>query len=220
MLGILTKDNQIKANIPNGDRSQYACEKYKFMLEDGAPLISANCCGIMKKAPMHSYAHKSGRVCMTAEMAAESRQRAQKWLQNGCNGFHLKNPKSTPLAFWTEQDILQYIQENHIPIASVYGEIVADQAKSENIEGQLMFTENGIEESKCVLKTTGCKRTGCMFCGYGCHLEKEGEGRFERLKLTHPKIYEWIFKDWEQGGLGYKKVIDWINENGNMNIRY
>lgn len=59
-----------------------------------------------------------------------------------------------------------------------------------------------------------------MFCGYGCYLEKEGEGRFERMKETHPKQYEWIMKDWEEGGLGYKKVIDWLNENGNLHIRY
>ena len=59
-----------------------------------------------------------------------------------------------------------------------------------------------------------------MFCGFGCTQESEGEGRFERMKLTHPKQYEWIMKDWDKGGLGYKKVIDWINENGNLNIRY
>ena len=40
------------------------------------------------------------------------------------------------------------------------------------------------------------------------------------MKETHPKIYEWVFRDWDKGGLGYKKVIDWINKNGNMDIRY
>jgi len=220
MMGILAKNNQIKANIPNKDRSMFACERYKFMLDDGAPVISNKCCAVMKKTPSHKYSRKTGRTCITGEMAEESRQRTQKWIQNGCNGFHLKHPKSTPMAFWTEQDVLQYIKENNIEIASVYGEVVYDEKKSDQLEGQLQFGENGIEESKCFLKTTGCKRTGCMFCGYGCHLEKEGEGRFERMKITHPKIYEWVFKDWENGGLGYKKVIDWINEHGNLNIRY
>lgn len=59
-----------------------------------------------------------------------------------------------------------------------------------------------------------------MFCGYGCHLEKDGEGRFEKMKLTHPKQYEWIMKSWENGGLGYKEIIDWLNENGNLCIKY
>jgi hypothetical protein len=58
-----------------------------------------------------------------------------------------------------------------------------------------------------------------MFCGYGCHLEK-GEGRFERMKKTHPKQYDYIMRPWEQGGLNYKEVIDWINEHGNLNIKY
>jgi len=206
--------------VGNYEKSPYGAKRYKFFLEEGAPNISHKCCHVMKKTPAHNYEKNSGRVCMTAEMASESWLRTQKWLQYGCNMYDGSRPKSTPMAFWTEQDVLQYIKENNIQIASVYGDIVPDESKSENIQGQLEFTENGIEESKCVLKTTGCKRTGCMFCGYGCHLEKEGEGRFERLKVTHPKIYEWIFKDWEQGGLGYKKVIDWLNENGNLNIRY
>ena len=70
------------------------------------------------------------------------------------------------------------------------------------------------------LKTTGCNRTGCMFCGFGCHLEKEGEGRFERMKITHPKVYDYLMRSKEEGGLNYKEIIDWINEHGNMNIRY
>lgn len=40
------------------------------------------------------------------------------------------------------------------------------------------------------------------------------------MKVTHPKTYEWIMKPTEDGGLGYKEVIDWINEHGNLNIRY
>lgn len=217
---MLTKDNQIKANIPNEDRSMFSCERYKFMLADDAPAISNKCCMVMKKTPSHKYSHETGRMCITGEMAEESRQRTQKWIQNGCNGFHLKEPKSTPMAFWTEQDVLQYIKENNIPIASVYGEIVYDEKKSDQLEGQLEFGTTGIEAAKCAFKTTGCKRTGCMFCGFGCTQEAEGEGRFEKMKETHPKQYEWIMRDWDKGGLGYKKVIDWMNENGNLSIKY
>lgn len=220
-LGWLTKDNRVMVNIPNArDRSTYACTRYSFFLQDDAPVISNKCCGVMKKQPTQAYYRKTKRHQITGEMASESRLRLQKWLQHGCNAFDTKKPKSTPLAFWTEQDILQYIKENNIKIASVYGDIVYDEKKSEQLEGQLEFGLNGIEEAKCMLKTTGCKRTGCMFCGFGCTQEAEGEGRFERMKETHPKQYEWIMKDWDKGGLGYKKVIDWINEHGNLNIRY
>ncbi len=59
-----------------------------------------------------------------------------------------------------------------------------------------------------------------MFCGFGCHLDHQGEGRFTALKRTHPKIYDYIMRPWEEGGLNYKEVIDWINEHGDLHIEY
>ncbi len=172
----------------------------------------------MKKSPAKSYAHQTGRHPMTAQMAAESRLRTQKWIQNGCNGFNMKEPISNPMSFWTEQDVLHYIKENNVEICSVYGNVVED---NDELAGQMSFADFGIdtyEDKK--LKTTGCKRTGCIFCGYGCHLEKEGEGRFERMKEMHPKLYDYVMRPTDQGGLGYKEIIDWLNENGNLKIKY
>ena len=40
------------------------------------------------------------------------------------------------------------------------------------------------------------------------------------MKETHPKQYNYIMKPVSDGGLGYKEIIDWINEHGNMNIKY
>ena len=169
----------------------------------------------MKKGIVHKYAKDTGRKGITGQMAEESRLRRQKWIQNGCNGFQMKEPISNPMSFWTEQDVLHYIKENNLTICSVYGDIVRD----EEVDGQMTMADIGIAEDTARLKTTGCDRTGCMFCGFGCHLEK-GQGRFERMKTTHPKQYEYIMKPWSEGGLGYKDVIDWINENGNLHIRY
>ena len=171
----------------------------------------------MKKNPSHKYQKETGRMPITAMMASESRLRTQKWLKQGCNAFDAKKPMSMPMAFWTEQDVLLYIYRNKIHLASVYGEVV----KENGIPGQMDWEDYGLFElERPLLKTTGCDRTGCMFCGFGCHLEKPGEGRFERMKVTHPKQYEYIMKPWDQGGLGYKEVIDWINEHGNLHIRY
>ena len=61
---------------------------------------------------------------MTAQMACESRLRERSWLVNGCNGFEMKSPRSNPMSFWTEQDVLKYIKDFKIPIASVYGNVV------------------------------------------------------------------------------------------------
>lgn len=188
--------------------------------------VSNMCCSVMKKNPVHNYAKQTGRVPMTAQMASESKLRTQQWLKNGCNGFEMKAPISNPLSFWTEQDILLYIKQNNLPICSVYGDIIEDIDGTEEVEGQMTISDiagwedQGIfDAERRPLKTTGCNRTGCMFCGYGCHLEKD-ESRFERMKRTHPKQYDYIMRPWEEGGLNYKQIIDWINEHGNLNIRY
>ena len=133
MLGMLTKEQTIAVNIPNGSRSNYNQEKYKYFLEADFD-ISNQCCNVMKKNPAHKYHKETGRNPITAQMASESRLRTQKWLKSGCNGFDLKIPTSNPMSFWTEQDVLLYIKMNNLPICSVYGEVVEDL---EEIEGQM-----------------------------------------------------------------------------------
>ena len=199
----------------SGNKSAYNCEKWAFMLD--APFeVNDKCCAVMKKKPTKQYERETGKVPMLAMMAEESRLREQKWIKTGCNAFLSKRPQSNPMAFWTEQDVLKYIKKNDIEICSVYGDIVEDN----EIPGQMTWGDYIDFDVGEKLKTTGCKRTGCMFCGYGCHLEKHGEGRFERMKKTHPKQYDYIMRPWEQGGLNYKEVIDWMNEHGNLSIIY
>lgn len=235
----------------DGSVSKYCMPHYKFFLE--APFnLSASCCRIMKKSPVHSYGRKTHKKPMTAQMASESRLRTAQWLRNGCNGFEMTSPISNPMSFWTEQDVLLYIELNkdrmcrdrinchekvmwygsrivsretgatiesieyYRPICSVYGDIVTEPSDCD-----YEFTERSeiFDKDRPLLKTTGLSRTGCMFCGYGCHLEKSPT-RFERMKETHPKQYAYIMKPVEEGGLGYKDVIDWINQHGNMDIKY
>ena len=179
--------------------------------------IDDRCCDIMKKQPAHEYSKKNGIYFMTAEMACESKKRTDKWLQNGCNGFDLKNPKSTPMAFWTEQDVHEYIYKNNLPVAEPYGKVI-------ETECQLTF-----DGDQCKYETTGCNRTGCMFCAFGLHLEK-GKTRFQLLKETHPKQYEYCINGGEfvngiwqpnKKGLGLGYVFDEINKiYGEDFIRY
>ncbi len=51
-----------------------------------------------------------------------------------------------------------------------------------------------------------------MFCMYGCHLHKVNN--FQRMKITHPKIYDFCIR--EDNGLGLGKVLDYI---GGLSIR-
>nr|DAH66895.1 MAG TPA: phosphoadenosine-phosphosulfate reductase [Caudoviricetes sp.] len=225
MIGMLTtdKENPIKENPTREEKSSFSQEKYKFMLESPFD-ISNKCCTVMKKKPLHEYHRKTGRNPITATMASESKLRTQKWLQNGCNGFNLKIPTSNPMSFWTEQDVLLYIKINNLPICSVYGDVVIDYDAEGSANGQMDLSELSadyglFDTGNRPLKTTGCSRTGCVLCGFGCHLEKPGEGRFERLKETHPGMYK-LLDVIENNGVTYREAIDWINEHGNMNIRY
>lgn len=212
MLAGVFKDKQ-------GGKSMFNKERYQFAV-DSPFLISDQCCRIMKKTPAHEYAKETGRNPMTAQMASESKIRTQKWLMNGCNGFNLKQPTSNPMSFWNEQDVLLYIKMNHIPIASVYGEIVAEEdgyiVPDEMLQ---MYADAEMLDYDLCLRTTGCRRTGCIFCLFGIQSEKE-PNRLQQLKESHPKMYEWMMKPEEEGGLGYKDKIDWINEHGNFHIKY
>ena len=84
---------------------------------------------------------------------------------------------------------MRYLKECDVPYCHVYGEIVEDK------DGKLY--------------TTGCSRTGCMFCMFGAHREKS-PNRFQRMKETHPQIYSYCMKPMDEGGLGLAEVLDFI----------
>ena len=75
-----------------------------------------------------------------------------------------------------------------------------------------------LDTQKPPLKTTGCNRTGCMMCGFGCHMEKPGEGRFELLKESHQKMYG-LLDIIKNSGYTMREAIEWTNEHGNLNIK-
>ena len=244
----MKKGKATAENIPSKpDRSMFSCERYQFFLD--APFeISQHCCSVMKKAPAKAYSKRTKRQPMTAEMASESRLRTQIWLKQGCNAFDSKKPKSMPLSFWTEADILYYIYlhgdemiearkrafeaenpdftESELAeiyangewgaICSVYGDII----KENEVDGQIDWEDFGLfDMGRPQLKTTGAGRTGCFACLFGIQLEKE-PNRLQRMKVTHPKLYKWLMKPEEEGGMGYKDKIDWINEHGGFHIKY
>ena len=216
-----TKDNPIQVNIPDKDRSAFSQVKWKFLLF--APFEICNlCCNVMKKNPSHDYNKKSGRHPMTAQMADESRLRTQKWLKSGCNGFDLKNPISNPMAFWLESDVLEYVKTYGIELASVYGEVVRDNG----MDGQMSLFDFGLCGECGELKTTGCRRTGCIFCAYGAHHEKY-PNRFESLSETHPNLFDYCMRGGEfvdglwkpdSKGLGMWFPIKWMAVHGGISI--
>ena len=207
--GVQLRKIRGELRTPSGDLSPYNCTKYSFLLD--APFeISQKCCAVMKKRPSETYGKKTGRKPMLATMACESRLRESNWIRHGCNAFDSKQPKSQPMSFWTEQDILHYIKQYSVPYCPVYGEIRVKQSPDDTVNGQLNLIDRLCDYTqKDKLETTGCNRTGCMFCMFGCHLEKE-PNRFQRMKITHPKQYAYCMKPVEEGGLGLDSVLSYL----------
>jgi len=174
-----------------------------------------------EKKPTKRYEKVTQRKPIIGTLASESLLRKTAWIKNGCNAFGAKRKTSQPLSFWTDQDILHYIKEYNVPYCSVYGNIVIDEkVDGENVlEGQINLIDYlGDYSEEDRLATTGCDRTGCIFCMFGCHLEKE-PNRFQRLKETHPRQYEYCINGGEyvdgkwqpsKEGLGLGKVLDYI----------
>lgn len=156
--------------------------KWKFLLESDIP-ISHMCCDVMKKHPVKNYEKEKCIHPIIGTMACESELRKTSWKISGCNAFNSKRPTSQPMSFWTEQDVLEYIQRFNIAYASVYGDII---------------------EVKGKYKTTGVDRTGCMFCCYGIQCSKS-PNKFEQMKITHPKQYDYCINKLEIG-----KILDFI----------
>ncbi len=144
-------------------------KKWHYLIN--APFkCSEQCCTMLKKSPIYKYNKVSNKKAFVGTMASDSNMRKQGYLKKGCNSFRVKNPVSTPLAFWKECDIWEYLKEFDVPYSIIYD--------------------------------MGEKRTGCMFCMFGVHLEK-GENRFQRMKRMHPKQYNYCINK-----LGIGKVLD------------
>lgn len=162
-------------------------KRWRFLLD--APFkIGDGCCLEMKEAPLARYGQAGQLVPYVGLLASESRRRTDAWLKVGCNAFEGKRARSAPLSIWNEDDILRYIYEYKLPIASVYG---------------------AVEKTEKGFRTTGLERTGCMFCLFGCHLEDE-PNRIQQMAASHPKQYEYCLRDSEAGGLGLRRVMEFI----------
>lgn len=169
----------------DGSSSVFA-ERFKrwAFLADAPFLVSDQCCQVMKEKPLDRFRKETGLQPIIGTMACESRRRQKAYLDTGCNAFTKSKPSSQPMSFWMEQDVLQYLKMTGIPYASgIYGDIIEEKGK---------------------LTTTGAKRTGCMFCMFGVHLEKS-PNRFEKMALTHPKQHDYCINR-----LGCGKVLDYI----------
>lgn len=74
------------------------------------------------------------------------------------------------------------------------------------------------DEKTGLLYLTGEQRTGCKLCLFGCQFKDRGE-QFTRLAETEPQTVEFAMRPKEEKGLGYKEVLDYINQNCKCKIK-
>lgn len=121
--------------------------------------FSDKCCFYLKKHPIFEYQKQTGRVPFIGTMACESIARKRAISRTGCNVY------SSQLKETKSQ-----------PISFWFNEDVWAYIKMNNLEYSKIYD-------------LGEKRTGCMFCMFGAHLEEE-PNRFQRMKKSHPKQYK------------------------------
>lgn len=161
-----SKSEKLRKLRIEGRNGRFKISKKWLYLIDAPFKISNECCNVMKKSVAKKFEKESKLKPMIATMAEESNLRMEMYMRGDCNEYSAKRPISKPMSFWTEKDVLDYIQRYNLEIASVYGEI-----------------KDG--------KLTGVSRTGCMFCMYGLHLQGNNN-KFEQMKVTHPKLHDYI----------------------------
>lgn len=108
-----------------GIKSDGTHNKLGEISEVWKPLISASfkvsdaCCRILKKEPLRR-AQKLYGPPFIGTRAQESKQRELSYKSTGCNAYQLAEPHSTPIAFWTGQDIKEYIKRESLPYSPLY----------------------------------------------------------------------------------------------------
>ena len=162
-------------------------DKWMFLVNEMFNTTN-KCCDILKKEPSIRFEQESGLFCIMGTMATESDRRKADWVSSGCNNFGALRKTSKPLSIWTEEDIWEYIRRFNVPYSSAYDDV---------------YDENG----KLICK--GEKRTGCAYCGFGAHLEKDelGMNRFQRLSIRKPKQYETMMKK-ENNGVTFEEALN------------
>lgn len=160
-------------------RSWKIPEKWRVFVNEEAPRITDLCCDFLKKEPLDTYAKETGRHGISAIMADEGGARE---MRTQCNVYDGKRPNCAPMLFWLESDVWEYINTRGVEICEVYFD--------REVNGRHVPAE---------------KRTGCMFCGFGVHMEK-GMNRFQRMAITHPRQHSIVI---DRMGMG--KALDLIN---------
>lgn len=159
-------------------------EKYGTKYQTAPFRVSPDCCYWMKEKPADDWAKKAGLKPYMGLMASEGGQRQKALMKHGCNYYGKTVQRSCPFAIFMRDDLLRLALELKVPVPEIYGEIK--------------------EQPNGLLETTEAKRTGCMDCGFGIHVEGRPH-RFDRMRQKDYRQWKFWMYDMEWG-----KVLDYI----------
>jgi len=151
--------------------------KWQFLADEEFD-VTHKCCQILKKDPIEKWAKENNLKPIIALMADEGKLRKQLSLYGSDD-----DKKSYPFlkTGWSEKDIWEYAKLHNIRFAECYYD--------REMNGHFIKAE---------------LRTGCVFCGFGIHLEKEN--RLDKQKLKTPKRYEKMM-NLKNNGITFREAL-------------
>ena len=168
---------QMRGNLDRGMWDYSDCTKWLV-----APFkISDKCCYWLKKSPLNSFKNRTGcKYSFVGVTVEESRHRYNSILKNG----FISKDNCYPIFNYSVTDVLQYIQDNDLRLASCYGDIVRDE-------------DGG-------LRTSLFQRNGCLCCPVAS--QYESPNKFELLRDYDREMYDFVIDE-----LGYRKVLEYFD---------
>lgn len=150
-------------------------EKWKWLIDEPY-WVSKKCCDKLKKEPAYAFESRTGLAPILGIMCDESNQRTTDYLKRGgCNVFsHTKRDRST------SHPLSIWTEKDIWDCIEKYNIPIADIYKK------------------------GATRTGCMFCGYGCHFKDDN-----RLQLVYDLYPKWYnhFMNYTNNGVTYREAL-------------
>lgn len=149
-------------------------ERWMYLLNEPYD-VSSRCCFWLKHQPAQAYDKRTGRHPYIGLLASESYQRTMGYIQQGgCNVFEVSG-KNHPRS---------------MPLA-----IWTDDDVWQYIRERRLRLPDIYER--------GAKRTGCMGCGFGAHINSDG---IDTLRRLWPKWYDMIMS-YENNGVRYGDAL-------------
>lgn len=148
---------------------------------------------------------------LISKEVADNVYRARRGRKDAIDRMNGLNPDGTPSSFKKANVKWKFLLNAPFEISNKCCTIMKKKPAKKFEKESGLHPIIGTMACESANRKTGWLRTGCMYCGFGCQTEKKFPNRFQRLKQTHPMIWEYCMKPWNEGGLGMKEVLEYIN---------